>query len=105
VNASVVAHPLRDNCCVAAFPEEGKNQATTPPWTSRRVLKLCPDPQLQPGPADLFCGLLPINRIIEPLARVTLLDVDDGSKWQIDYRLQQSPLVATEVSTLTPLSD
>ena len=63
------------------------------------------DPQVEPGAATLFCGLFPINAITEPLARVTLLDVDDGSKWQIDYRLQKSPLMATEVSSLTLLSD
>ncbi len=63
------------------------------------------DPQLLPGPANLFCGLFPLNGITEPLARVTLLNLDDGSKWQIDYRLQQSPLMVTEVSSLTPLSD
>lgn len=63
------------------------------------------DPQAEPDPANLFCGLFPINTITEPLVRVTLLDVDDGSKWQIDYRLQKSPLMATEVSSLRPLGD
>jgi hypothetical protein len=63
------------------------------------------DPQAEQGTANPFCGLFPINAITEPLARVTLLDVDDGSKWQIDYRLQKSPLMATEVSSLTLLSD
>jgi hypothetical protein len=63
------------------------------------------DPGVEPGAAYPFCGLFPINAFTEPLARVTLLDVDDGSKWQIDYKLQQSPLMATEVSSLTLLSD
>ncbi len=63
------------------------------------------DPQAEPGAADLFCGLFPLTGITEPLARVTLLDVDDGSTWQIDYRLQKSPLMATEVSRLTLLSN
>ncbi len=63
------------------------------------------DPQVEPGAASPFCGLFPINATTEPLARVTLLDVDNGSKWQIDYRLQKSPLMATEVSSLTLLSD
>ncbi len=63
------------------------------------------DPQAELGPADLFCGLFPINAMTEPLARVTLLDVEAGSKWQIDYRLQKSPLMATEVSSLTPLTE
>jgi hypothetical protein len=62
------------------------------------------DPEAELGPANPFCGLFPINAITEPLARVTLLDIDDGSKWQIDYRLQKSPLRATEISSLTPLS-
>ena len=63
------------------------------------------DPQAKSGAANLLCGLFPINEIAELLARVTLLDVDDGSKWQIDYRLQKSPLMATEVSRLTLLSE
>ena len=63
------------------------------------------DPEAEPGPAKPFCGLFPIDAITEPLVRVTLLDIDDGSKWQIDYRLQKSPLMATEISSLTPLSD
>ncbi len=63
------------------------------------------DPPAEPGPANPVCGLFPIDAITEPLARVTLFNVDDGSKWQIDYRLHQSPLMATEVSSLTPLSD
>ena len=63
------------------------------------------DPQVKPGEAKLFCGLFPINSITEPSARVTLLDVDDGSKWQIDFRLQESPLMASEVSSLTLISE
>jgi hypothetical protein len=63
------------------------------------------DGQIEPGASSLFCGLFPINTMTEPLARVTLLDVDEGSKWQIDFRLQKSPLMATEVSSLTRLSD
>ena len=38
------------------------------------------DSQFQPSPVNTSCGLFPINGVTEPLARVTLLDVDDGSK-------------------------
>lgn len=62
------------------------------------------DPGVEPDASNPVCGLFPINATAEPLARVTLLDVDDGSKWQIDYKLQKSPLMATEVSGLTLVS-
>src|SRR5271165_4803888 len=89
------------------------NQACWRPAQNRQSLELIlalqvggrlmalQDPQVEPGPANQVCGLFPINGIKEPLARVTLLDADDGSKWQIDYRLHQSPLMVTEVSSLT----
>ena len=61
------------------------------------------DPRVEPGPVDPECGLFPVHANADPLARVTLVDLRDGSMWQIDYKVQSSPLMATETSGLTSI--